>query len=56
MNWQDKLKVGIAGYGVVGKRRRFFIDNHPHLQATALCDQNFPGTGVMPDGVRYFQN
>lgn len=29
---EKQLNVGIAGYGVVGKRRRFFIDQHsnPH--------------------------
>ncbi|SVC14841.1 uncharacterized protein METZ01_LOCUS267695, partial [marine metagenome] len=27
----NKLKVGIAGYGVVGRRRRIFIDKNPWL-------------------------
>ncbi len=36
-----KLKVGIAGYGVVGKRRRFYIDQHPELSTVAVCDQYF---------------
>jgi len=27
----EKLRVGIAGYGVVGKRRRTFIDLNPQL-------------------------
>ncbi len=50
------LKVGIAGYGVVGKRRRQFIDQHPRLQTVAVCDQKFVEPGVMPDGVKYFSN
>lgn len=33
-----KLKVGIAGYGIVGKRRHQFIDEHPGLQVIAVCD------------------
>lgn len=46
-----KLKVGIAGYGIVGKRRHQFIDEHPLLKVTAVCDQNFssdykPVTGL----------
>lgn len=49
-----KLKVGIAGYGVVGKRRRFYIDQHPLLATFAVCDQNYKEAGVMPDGVRYY--
>jgi len=51
---QVKLKVGIAGYGVVGKRRRQFIDQHPYLQAVAVCDQYFEGSGSMADGVLFF--
>lgn len=36
-----KLRVGIAGYGVVGKIRHQFIDQHPQMKVTAVCDQNF---------------
>ncbi|MDA2909542.1 Gfo/Idh/MocA family oxidoreductase [Nitrospiraceae bacterium AH_259_D15_M11_P09] len=53
---QEQLKVGIAGYGVVGKRRRFYIDQHPRLHTVAVCDQYFGGSGVMPDGVLYFHD
>lgn len=35
------LRVGIAGYGTVGKIRHQFIDQHPHMKVTAICDQNF---------------
>lgn len=35
------LKVGIIGYGVVGKRRRLFIDKHPNMQTVAVCDVRF---------------
>lgn len=38
---QPKLRVGIAGYGVVGKRRRKFIDSHPRLRTVAVCDRLF---------------
>jgi len=53
---QEPLKAGIAGYGVVGKRRRFFIDQHTSLRTVAVCDQNFSEPGVMPDGLRCFSN
>lgn len=49
-----RLKVGIAGYGVVGKRRRLFIDMHPNLQTVAVCDQYFGDKGTMDDGVLFF--
>lgn len=48
-----RLRVGIAGYGVVGKRRREFIDLHPALRTVAVCDVRFPGGGQFPDGVRF---
>lgn len=50
----DKLRVGIAGYGVVGKRRRWFVDLHPKLKTVAVCDRTFPGQGSFDDGVRYY--
>tara|TARA_B100000795_G_scaffold164042_1_gene123388 strand:+ start:3125 stop:4156 length:1032 start_codon:yes stop_codon:yes gene_type:complete len=36
----DKLKVAIAGFGVVGKRRFQYINQHPSLKVTAICEQN----------------
>ena len=54
---KDNLRVGIAGYGVVGKRRRHFIDQHPKLRTVAVCDQYFKDSGGMfEDGVRFFTN
>jgi len=55
-NNKKVLSVGIAGYGVVGKRRRQYIDQHPQLKTTAVCDQNFSKAGVMEDGMSCFAN
>lgn len=52
----SRLRVGIAGYGVVGNRRRVFIDAHPALQTVAVCDRTLPGTGTFPDGVRHYNH
>lgn len=35
------LKVGIAGFGVVGKRRKACVDALPNLEVVAVCDKNF---------------
>jgi len=51
-----KLRVGIAGYGVVGKRRRTFIDANLHLSTVAVSDITFSGDGVLSGGVRYFDD
>ncbi|HWA24546.1 MAG TPA: Gfo/Idh/MocA family oxidoreductase [Lacunisphaera sp.] len=48
-----RLRVGIAGYGVVGRRRRQFIDLHPLLRTVAVCDVKYPVSGVFEDGVRF---
>ncbi len=50
----EKLRIGIAGYGVVGKRRREFIDLHPALETVAVCDRTFEVDGREAGGVEYF--
>ena len=52
----EKLKVGIAGYGVVGKRRRQFIDQNPYLQTVAVCDKTLRKSDVFVNGVKCFRN
>lgn len=49
-----KLRIGIAGYGVVGKRRHHFIDLHPDLEVVAVCDRTFAEDGVLDGGVRSY--
>ena len=53
MAHRTPLLVGIAGYGVVGKRRRQYIDKYPGLKTVAVCDRTFTGEGKLPDGVRF---
>lgn len=48
-----KLKVGIAGYGVVGKRRKFCIDRNPNMRVVAVCDRTFSESGLMEGGIHY---
>jgi len=50
------LRVGIAGYGVVGKRRRQFIDLRSDMRTVAVCDQHFDCSGTFDDGVRHYAN
>ena len=51
-----KLKVGIAGYGVVGKRRRDCFEKNPNLEIVAVCDQVFPEDVSIVDGVRSYKS
>ena len=47
---KNKLKIGIVGYGIVGQRRRMFIDKNPNLKTVAVCDVRFKKDGNMIDG------
>tara|TARA_B110000003_G_scaffold41648_1_gene38825 strand:- start:18464 stop:19495 length:1032 start_codon:yes stop_codon:yes gene_type:complete len=51
-----KLKVAIAGYGVVGKRRHFFIKSHKDMIVTALCEKNFKNTPPKINGINCYTN
>lgn len=52
-----KLKVGIAGYGVVGKRRHYFIDTHSDLKLVGVCDKTFDQKKLSDeDGIKKFKN
>lgn len=50
-----ELKVAIAGFGVVGKKRKACVDRHHNLRLVAVCDRNFNDEGKFEDGVLYFQ-
>jgi predicted dehydrogenase len=50
----SELRVGIAGFGVVGRRRKNCIASHPQLRVVAVCDRTFADEGVLADGVRYY--
>lgn len=52
----EKLKVGIAGYGVVGKRRHQYIDTHANLKVVAVCDQSYSKTETFENGVKCLTN
>jgi len=49
------LHVGIAGYGIVGKRRKLCVDLHQDLKVTAVCDKTFENTGFTSDGIKFFK-
>ena len=51
-----KLKVGIAGYGIVGKRRHHFINKHPNLEVKIVCDQIFKNSVQEENGIIYYKS
>ncbi len=52
----SNIRVGIAGYGVVGQRRKACIERHPGMEVVAVCDRKFLSTGALDDGVFCFSN
>ena len=50
------LKVGIAGYGSVGKIRHKWCSQHPNMKVVAVCDQGFSDQSTLRDGVLYLNN
>lgn len=49
-----KLKVGIAGYGVVGRRRHACILRNPHLEVVAVCDKNLEALRAASGDIRFY--
>lgn len=43
-------RVGIAGFGVVGRRRKECIDRRVDLKVVAVCDRDFGEFGTLEDG------
>ena len=51
-----KLRVGIAGYGVVGRRRKDCVDLHPNLEMVAICDQYFDDSKTTVHSLNAYQS
>jgi len=49
------LRVGIVGYGIVGKRCREFIDSHPGLTVVAMSYIKFESERRDSDIVRKYR-
>jgi len=52
----NKLKVGIAGYGIVGKRREECIRNNPNADIVAVCDQSFAENSFVLNDIHHFKD
>lgn len=51
-----KIRTAIIGYGVVGKKRKKFIDENSHLELCAISDISFKENSSKRNGVKYFKN
>lgn len=51
-----KLRVGIAGFGIVGKRRMKYINRNKYLKTVAVSDIKFKDDGEFNNGLLYFND
>ncbi|MDC0189713.1 Gfo/Idh/MocA family oxidoreductase [Rhodospirillales bacterium] len=51
---EGALRAGIAGYGVVGKRRQKFVNRRKDMKIVAVCDRKFQTSGEFEDGIKYY--
>ena len=49
------LKVGIAGYGVVGKKRKKILENIPGVKIVAISDKN-PNNKIISKKINFFND
>lgn len=52
----NQFKVGIAGYGVVGKRRHHFINLNPMLNVVSVCDARMKDGKLDREDVKVYNN
>jgi len=51
-----KIKTGIIGYGVVGKKREKYINQNEYLELCAISDIAFQEKSAIKKGVSYFKS
>ena len=49
----NKLRTGIAGYGVVGQKRRMYIDQNQSLELIAVNNNKFSKDGTFVEDVSH---
>jgi len=50
------MRVGIAGYGAVGRLRHTVINARTDMRVVAVCDQRYTEPAVLDEGVRAWTN
>ena len=53
---KPKIKIGIAGYGIVGKKRGECISKNQNLELVAVCDRYFESTGKSENGIYFYSD
>ena len=48
------IKIGIAGFGIVGQKRKTCLDNNPNYNLIAVCDKKLDNSTLIDDHVRCY--
>ena len=49
------LNIGIAGYGIVGKKRHACIENHKNVRILGVCDRNKEVGKSLGKDIKFFK-
>ena len=52
---ESNLKIGIAGYGYVGKKRRKILDKISRIKIVAISDNN-PKHKILSKKIKFFKD
>jgi len=52
----NSIRIGIAGFGIVGRRRFTHINERSDMHVVAVCDRIFDGIGKLDDGTSYYNS
>ena len=56
MSKDKKLRVGIAGYGVVGQRRHKYLNQRDDVAVVAVCDKNAKHFTSLEEPIKRYDN
>ena len=51
-----KKKIGIAGYGIIGRRRHDVINQNKYLEVVSACDKEFIDISTKKDDFTHYQD
>ena len=52
----QNLQIGIAGYGIVGKRRHKSLSKIKNIKVVAICDKKIKNEGINRSGIKLLKN
>lgn len=51
-----KIKIGIAGYGIVGAKRQACIEKHEDVEIVAICDRNKSVAKSLDKNIKFYKS